>query len=198
MKSYVIALRGLVGFAAAGAVMISSLATAQDASKLAERVTAAMDECSVQVRAGTLKTHADLTICDNDAMTKEYQAVGFPYMDLLYQFEGSALDVSSKLDHQQISADDARTALAQAMLQMNTHIAQRAEQAHQAQINQDAAGQEMAEAARQAERERRRAIIMQMIQNNRPYQVAVPPITTQQGANCTTSYIGNQAYTHCQ
>ncbi len=50
------------------------------------------------------------------------------------------------------------------------------------------------------ERQRERAAIIGAIAQ-RPLipQVAMPtPITTQPQTNCTTTYVGNQAYTHCQ
>ena len=79
------------------------------------------------------------------------------------------------------------------------------QQAVEAQARQEAAAQAQAqldmqaEAARQAEQDRRRAIIMQMIQANRPYQVPMPaaPAARPAPTNCTTSYVGSQAYTTC-
>jgi uncharacterized membrane protein len=70
------------------------------------------------------------------------------------------------------------------------------QQAVEAQARQEAAAQAQ---ARQAEQDRRRAIIMQMIQANRPYQVPMPaaPAARPAPTNCTTSYVGSQAYTTC-
>lgn len=91
--------------------------------KLAEGMKACMDRS----QSGELQTHVDMALCDNAAMTRVYRAADYPYMDVIYKFEGRALDIASKSDHGRLSEEDARTALAQALLEMQADASRRAQ-----------------------------------------------------------------------
>jgi hypothetical protein len=121
----------------------------------------------------------------------------------LVQFKNDMQAQTAEILAEQRAAQEAATARAQ---QEAADAQARQAEAAAAQAQAQAYAQAQAEAARQAELDRRRAIIMQMIQNNqqmiqnnRPYQLPLPPPVQGPvgGTNCTTSYIGTQAYTHC-
>lgn len=60
---------------------------------------------------------------------------------------------------------------------------------------------QMRQQAIEADQTRRAALAGAILANQRPYQpIPITPYQapTNQGTNCTTSYIGSQAYTHCQ
>jgi hypothetical protein len=92
-----------------------------------EKLAEGMKACLGRSQAGELQTHVDRVLCDNAAMTRVYRAAGYPYMDVVYRFEGRALEIASKSDHGQLSDEDARTALAQALLDMQVDASRRAQ-----------------------------------------------------------------------
>jgi hypothetical protein len=167
-------------------------------------VGAAIEKCNAQQRAGILKTHVEITTCDNEGMTHVFEAEGFPYMDVVYELEGRLLDAASRADHKEITEADLSTAFSEAILHMNAEIAQRnearaaADQREQQQRD-DAYAQAQAQDQQNAA-EARRALMLQYFAGRfRPlpplqaYQIPISP-----SVNCTTSYVGTQAYTNCR
>jgi hypothetical protein len=120
-------------------------------------------------------------------------------MDSVYKFEAAAIVAAAQADAGKFTQAEYVAQVDAAVLQMNAELAERSrEQSLAAQ----AENQRQAEIAAQNRENTRRALLGEYLQNGgfHPAPTLQPCMMPTQppGTNCTTNYVGNQAYTHCQ
>ena len=77
---------------------LSHTAWADKMPQASNDATAAVQQCHDKRVAGELKTHEDSAKCSAPMMTTIFQRIGYPYMDLVDEFNAKKIEEAQKLD----------------------------------------------------------------------------------------------------
>ena len=110
--------------------LLSALFTAGCATTnwpaISQQATNLRASCESQLTSGTLKTHLAAERCANPTILDLYAKAGWPDMDILEAYLARREAIASQWDRNAITAEEARADFAQANVQQNSELQQRA------------------------------------------------------------------------
>jgi hypothetical protein len=134
-----------------------------DPDVLDQNALPAMRNCAERFQSGEFASHFDAAQCYNTALTDAYKAGGFPWMDLLFTYESTSLEVAELLDRERLSEDEARPILARALLKRDADMALRLEHARNVRAQEAAADRRTAYHESREDDRRRQALSAQLL-----------------------------------
>ncbi|MGH7032984.1 MAG: hypothetical protein ACREFL_04570 [Stellaceae bacterium] len=93
---------------------------------ISQQATSLRAGCESQLTSGALKTHLAAERCANPAILDLYAKAGWPDMDILEAYLAKREAVADQWDRRAITPEQARAELAQANVDQNSELQQRA------------------------------------------------------------------------
>ena len=172
------------------ALFLPCVAFAQ-APTLSDELSAAVENCIAKAEPGTPR--AEVISCAGSERIAVYQRWDWPFMDLVYEYEAITLRIASDADVGKISQAEYSAQIRAANLDYRAKTDRRF--STEIAAEKDRAERSLQDAIESLPRPQQRSFPAYQ-----PYMLP-PPLTFKplsNGTNCTTTYAGNQAQTHCQ
>ena len=97
-----------------------------DWASISQQATTIRAGCDSQLASGAIKTHLAAERCANPAILDLYAKAGWPDMDILEAYLARREAIAAQWDKNAISPEEARAEFAQAIVQQNSELQQRA------------------------------------------------------------------------
>lgn len=171
-----------------------SVSTGLNAQDFNEGMRVAIGKCMERYNNGEFANRVQINVCVNAGISDVYGRTLFNFGDIILEHEANNIRIASDADSKKITQAEYQAQLSSEDLQFRASLLRR--------MNQEV--EQTKEQSRQSRRDLQDAF------SNTPTRTAPalsqsymlpPPLTFKplsNGTNCTTTYFGNQAQTHCQ